>query len=150
MSSPWSITNDKDRLSKDQIDKMVADAEKFKEDDEKLKDNIDAKNELENYAYSVKSSLNDEKLKDKFSDSDKETLNSKVDEAISYCDSEHTTDEYKSKNNVKVHQEPHPKPRRLLTTYQAFRDRYRYDEDKYIRFDFDYTYTILSSMFYLL
>merc|ERR1711939_774318 len=52
-----TITNDKDRLSKDQIDQMVADAEKFKEDDEKLKDNIDAKNELENYAYSVKSSL---------------------------------------------------------------------------------------------
>ena len=92
-----TITNDKDRLSKEDIDRMVAEGEKFKEDDEKLKDNIDAKNELENYVYSVKSSTNDEKVKDKISEEDMATINKMVEEGISYCDTEHDTDEYKSK-----------------------------------------------------
>jgi len=92
-----TITNDADRLSKEEIDRMVSDGEKFKEDDEKLKNNIDAKNELENYVYSVKSSLNDEKLKDKISEEDRATITEKVEDGVSYCDAEHETDDYKSK-----------------------------------------------------
>jgi heat shock protein 1/8 len=92
-----TITNDADRLSKEEIDRMVSDGEKFKEDDEKLKNNIDAKNELENYVYSVKSSLNDEKLKDKISEEDRVTITEKVEDGVSYCDAEHETDDYKNK-----------------------------------------------------
>ena len=69
-----TITNDKGRLSKDEIDQMVKDAEKFKEEDEKVKRGVESKNGLENYVFQLKNSLNDEKVKDKFSDEDRETL----------------------------------------------------------------------------
>jgi len=46
-----TITNDKGRLSQEEIDKMVSDAEKFKDEDAKIKRKIDAKNQLENYCF---------------------------------------------------------------------------------------------------
>ena len=92
-----TITNDKGRLSKEEIEKMVEDAEKYKKDDDELKEKIEAKNGLENYAYQLKNSLNDEKLKDKFSNDDKKALDEKVEDAISYCDGEHSKEEYESK-----------------------------------------------------
>lgn len=52
-----TITNDKGRLSKEQIDEMIKTAEKFKNDDEKLKENIEVKNGLENYLYNLKNSV---------------------------------------------------------------------------------------------
>ena len=55
-----TITNDKGRLSKEEIDKMVKEAEKFKEDDEKQKARIEAKNQLENFCYSVKNQMNEQ------------------------------------------------------------------------------------------
>jgi len=69
-----TITNDKGRLSKDEIEKMVNEAERFKGDDEKMKRRIEAKNGLENYCFSMKNTLNDEKLKDKFTDDDKKVI----------------------------------------------------------------------------
>ena len=60
------ITNDKGRLSKDDIDRLVKEAEKFKDEDKKVKERIEAKNGLEQYCYQVKQTLNDAKLKDKF------------------------------------------------------------------------------------
>merc|ERR1711941_265638 len=65
------ITNDKGRMGKEDIEKMVNDAEKFKKDDEAAADRVRAKNELESYAYQVKQTMDDEKLKDKLSDDDK-------------------------------------------------------------------------------
>lgn len=56
-----TITNDKGRLSKEDIEKMVADAEKFKEDDEKQKKRIETRNGLETYVYNVRGSLKDSK-----------------------------------------------------------------------------------------
>ena len=53
-SNKITITNDKGRLSKDDIDRMVAEAEKYREDDRRQKERIDARNGLENYIYSVK------------------------------------------------------------------------------------------------
>ena len=70
-SNKITITNDKGRLSKDQIDRMVNDAEKFKDDDEKSRARIEAKNQLESYAYSVRNTIRDEKISDKISDEDK-------------------------------------------------------------------------------
>ena len=55
------------RLSKDEIERMVAEAEKYKADDEKQKDRISAKNALESYAFNIKQTIEDEKLKDKIS-----------------------------------------------------------------------------------
>jgi len=57
-----TITNDKGRLSKEEIDRMVADSEKFAEEDKAALKKVEAKNGLENYSYSVKSSLSDEKV----------------------------------------------------------------------------------------
>merc|ERR1712121_309569 len=60
-----TITNDKGRLSKEEIEKMVADAEKFKDEDDKQKDRIAAKNGLESYIFNLKSTIEDEKVADK-------------------------------------------------------------------------------------
>jgi len=49
-----TITNDKGRLSKDEIEKLLKEAEKFKSEDEKNRKKIEAKNTLENYTYSIK------------------------------------------------------------------------------------------------
>ena len=53
------------RLSKDEIDRMLSEAEKYKQEDEKQKDRISAKNGVESYAFNMKSTVEDEKLKDK-------------------------------------------------------------------------------------
>ena len=58
-----TITNDKGRLSPEEIEKMVADAERFKKDDENVKALIDAKNKLENTVFSIESMINDDKNK---------------------------------------------------------------------------------------
>merc|ERR1712014_472332 len=81
-----TITNDKGRLSKEEIERMVNDAETFKAEDEKQKERISAKNNLESYCFNMKSTLDDEKLKDKISDSDKETITKKCDEIIKWLD----------------------------------------------------------------
>jgi len=81
-----TITNDKGRLSQDQIDKMVKDAEKYKEEDGKQKERIESKNQLENYAYTIRSSLQDESLSGKLSVDDKAKLNSTVDSTLSWLD----------------------------------------------------------------
>merc|ERR1719189_2385072 len=65
-----TITNDKGRLSKEEIEKMVNDAEKFKGDDDKQKERIAAKNGLESYCFNMKSTLEDEKFKDKINEND--------------------------------------------------------------------------------
>merc|ERR1719343_1309315 len=69
-----TITNDKGRLSKEDIEKMVADAEKFKAEDDKQKERIAAKNGLESYCFNMKSTLNEEKLKEHFTDDDKKVI----------------------------------------------------------------------------
>merc|ERR1719440_2753930 len=81
-----TITNDKGRLSKEEVERMVAEAEKYKQQDEANKSKIEAKNSCENYAYSLRNSLNEEKLASKLSDEDKATANAKIDETISWLD----------------------------------------------------------------
>jgi len=82
-----TITNDKGRLSKEDIEKMVNDAEKFKAEDEKQKERIAAKNGLESYCFNMKSTLDDEKLKDKISEDERKNIVSKCDDALSWLDS---------------------------------------------------------------
>merc|ERR1719379_833308 len=57
-----TITNDKGRLSKEEIEKMVQDAEKYKSEDNDHKERIESKNSLENYTYSMRNSMKDEKI----------------------------------------------------------------------------------------
>merc|ERR1712002_1373324 len=71
-----TINNDDKRLSKEDIERMVQDAEKFATEDQKLKERVDARNELEGYAYSLKNQVADkEKLGAKLSDDDKAAIN---------------------------------------------------------------------------
>merc|ERR1711998_791930 len=76
-----TITNDKGRLSQDDIERMVKEAEKYAAEDESMKEKIEAKNGLENYAYSMRNSINDEKLRDKIEAADKETIETAINEA---------------------------------------------------------------------
>ena len=78
------ITNDKGRLSKDDIDRLVKEAEKFKDEDKKVKERIEAKNHLEQYGYQIKQTLKDEKLKDKFSEDEKKQIEGKGDEVLKW------------------------------------------------------------------
>merc|ERR1712228_764202 len=91
--------NDKGRLSKEDIERMVSDAEKFKAEDDKQKERIAAKNGLESYCFNMKSTIEDEKLKDKIAENDKKTIMDKCNEVIAWLDANQTTeeDEYKDK-----------------------------------------------------
>merc|ERR1712003_414411 len=94
-----TITNDQNRLSPEDIERMVKDAETFAEDDAKMKEKVDAKNEFESYAYSLKNQIKDkDKLGGKLSEEDKASLEKAVDEAISWLDShaDATTEELKA------------------------------------------------------
>ncbi|CAE8627976.1 unnamed protein product [Polarella glacialis] len=79
-SNKITITNEKGRLSKEEIERMVKDAEQFKQEDEATKGRIDAKNDLERYAYSVEGTLDRDDLKDKFSEDDRSKMREAVDE----------------------------------------------------------------------
>merc|ERR1711962_100585 len=81
-----TITNDKGRLSKEEIERMVNDADKFKAEDEKQKERISAKNGLESYCFNMKTTMEDEKVKDKISGDDKKVINDKCDDTIKWLD----------------------------------------------------------------
>ena len=95
-SNKITITNDKNRLSKEDIDRLVKEAEKFKEQDEVLKKRVDAKNKLENYAYQLKGNT---ELLDKLSESDKNKVLDIVSKTIEWLDNnpDATTEEYEDK-----------------------------------------------------
>ncbi|XP_066984181.1 heat shock cognate 71 kDa protein [Macrobrachium rosenbergii] len=82
-----TITNDKGRLSKEDIERMVHEAEKYREEDEHQRDRISAKNSLESYCFNMKSTVEDEKFKDKIPESDRQTIISKCNETIQWLDS---------------------------------------------------------------
>uniref|UniRef100_A0A6V7QUA6 Heat shock cognate 70 kDa protein n=1 Tax=Ananas comosus var. bracteatus TaxID=296719 RepID=A0A6V7QUA6_ANACO len=81
-----TITNDKGRLSKEEIERMVQEAEKYKEDDEQHKKKVDAKNALENYAYNMRNTIRDEKIAGKLNPADKKKIEDAIDEAMKWLD----------------------------------------------------------------
>lgn len=81
-----TITNDKGRLSKEEIERMVQDAEKYKAEDEEHRARIEAKNQLENYAYNMKNTLGEEAVAQKISAEDKATIEKAIEETISWLD----------------------------------------------------------------
>jgi L1 cell adhesion molecule like protein len=94
-----TITNDKGRLSKEQIERMVREAEQYKSEDEANKVRIEAKNGLENYAYSLRNTTRDENIASKLSAEDKSALEKAIDDAISWLDANQMAnkDEYEAK-----------------------------------------------------
>lgn len=81
-----TITNEKGRLSQAEIDRMVQEAEKFRSEDEANRMKIEAKNGLENYCFTMRNSLNEEKLKDKFEVQDKEKIEKVIQETLDWLD----------------------------------------------------------------
>merc|ERR1719265_374280 len=81
-----TITNEKGRLSQSEIDRMVQEAEKFKAEDDLNKAKIEAKNGLENYCFTMRNTLNEEKLKDKFEAGDQEAIEKAVQETLDWLD----------------------------------------------------------------
>ena len=80
-----TITNDKGRLSKEEIERMVSDAEKYKKDDDEQRERISAKNALESYCFNMKSTVEDDKM-DKISEDERKKIADACDEAIKWLD----------------------------------------------------------------
>ena len=81
-----TITNDKGRLTKEEIEKMVKEAEKYKAEDEEVKKKVEAKNALENYAYNMRNTVRDEKIAGKLDPADKEKIEKAVTDAIDWLE----------------------------------------------------------------
>ena len=94
-----TITNDKGRLSKEDIERMVQEAEKYKAEDEEHKKKIEAKNGLENYAYNMRNTMNDDNVGGKIDADDKAKITAAVEETISWLDGNQTAeiDEFEDK-----------------------------------------------------
>lgn len=93
-----TITADKGRLSKEDIDQMLKDAEKFKEEDQKNRDRVESKNKLESFLFNMKSSvLNNSEIK--LAEEDKKTVMTAVDDGIKWLENSEqaSKDEYDSK-----------------------------------------------------
>ena len=86
-------------MSKEDIEKMVNEAEKYKAEDEKQRERISAKNGLESYCFNMKSTMDEEKVKSAISDSDKKKIEDKCDECIKWLDANQMAekDEYEDK-----------------------------------------------------
>lgn len=82
-----TISNDQNRLTPEDIDRMVNDAERFADEDKKVKDRVDARNELEGYLYGLKNQIGDEeKLGGKLSEENKETIEDALETSIKWLD----------------------------------------------------------------
>ena len=88
-----TITNDQNRLTPEDIERMINDAEKFADEDAKLKGRVEARNELESYAYSLKNQIADkEKLGGKLSDEEKEKIEEILTEKIAWLEENQEAD----------------------------------------------------------
>ena len=97
-----TITNDHNRLTPEDIDRMIKESEIFAEEDKKLKERVESKNNLESYAYSLKNQISDnQKLGAKLSEDEKNTIESAVDEAIKWSENNSDADVSDLKNRLK-------------------------------------------------
>ncbi|SOV14121.1 heat shock protein 70 [Plasmodium sp. DRC-Itaito] len=97
-----TITNDKGRLSKEQIEKMINDAEKFADEDKNLREKVEAKNNLDNYIQSMKATVEDkDKLADKIEKEDKNTILSAVKDAEDWLNNNSNADSEALKQKLK-------------------------------------------------
>ena len=95
-----TISNDKGRLSSDDIERMVKEAEEFKEEDEKLQEKIESKNEFENILFQTKTTLTNEKVAEKLSEEEIKLMNEKINENEQWLqETEHSSEELSAKKN---------------------------------------------------
>ena len=80
------ITNDKGRLSKADIEKMVREAENYKEEDDKQRERIEAKNKLESYTYQIIGTVDDEAVKSKITEADRTKILDKARETLTWLE----------------------------------------------------------------
>lgn len=96
------IQNDNNRISPEEIEKMIKDAETFAEEDKRVKETVDAKNDLEHFAYSLKNQISDKgQLSEKLSEDDKKVIQEAVESTISWIESHPSAelDELKEKKS---------------------------------------------------
>jgi len=98
-SNKITITNDKGRLSKEDIERMVKEAEKYKEDDEKNRKIIEARNGLENYCFSMRNTVNDPKVGEKLSSDDKQKIEDAIKNTLDWLDKHPTESEPETYEN---------------------------------------------------
>merc|ERR1712006_68896 len=94
-----TITNDKGRLSPDEIERMVAEAEKYKTEDDVNRARIEAKNGLENYAYSMKNTISEPSMADKLAPEDKSAIEAAITSTTTWLDTHQNAEkeEYEAK-----------------------------------------------------
>ena len=81
-----TITNDKGRLSKEEVERMVKEAEKYKQQDDNQKDKVEARNGLENYCFSLRNSIAEPKIAEKLQAADKKKLEEKIDSILKWLE----------------------------------------------------------------
>ncbi len=98
-SNKITITNDKARLNKDDIERLVAEAEKYAAEDKLRLERVEARNGLEAYLYNVRNTMNEEKVKSSLSDSDRTDVETNVNEGLEWLSANEsaTTEEFKEK-----------------------------------------------------
>lgn len=96
-----TITNDKGRLSKDEIERLVKEAERYKAEDEEVKKKVEAKNSLENYTYNMRNTVRDDKFKSRLSQEERERIEKAVEETLQWVEANQLAEveefEYKQK-----------------------------------------------------
>jgi heat shock 70kDa protein 1/2/6/8 len=114
------VTNDKGRLSKEDIDKLVEEAERFKDDDNKAKETNDARNIFEGLVYQMKSTLSEGKISEQINDTIKELLQSKIDDATTWLDNNYGASKEEYESRLKEFQESmKPLQEKLMANMQA-------------------------------
>jgi len=98
-----TITNDQNRLTPDDIERMIKDSENFAEEDKKIKEKVESRNELESYSYSIKNQIGDkEKLGAKLSEEEKTKIEEAVEVTIKWMESNQEAEaaEYKKQKKI--------------------------------------------------
>jgi len=126
-----TITNDTGRLTKEEIDAMVRDAEKYKDEDQVQRRRLGARNNLESYIYGVKQAVGDDKVQDKLSNEDKKAVMDAADEALEWLEAneEASQEEYEEKQKelekmaapviTKFYQQPGASPGNASENYEG-------------------------------
>ena len=98
-TSNVTITNDKSRLTKEEIDRMTHEAEQYEEEDKRFKECVEAKNGLESYCFQVRTTITDDKVGDKIDESTKTSLTEQVTETLKWLESNQlaSVEEFQSK-----------------------------------------------------
>ena len=101
VSQNVEIKNDKSRLSKEDIERMTEDAEKYAKEDEDFKERVQSKNELEGYCFSMKSVMTNEKLKEQFTEEEIKDVVDKIDSTLQWIEGNQLADkdEFKAKKD---------------------------------------------------